>query len=213
MAKSRPIVRSFKKRFAREAVEHVRAGGHAVLWEEGGRARATLLFRAPEDPNTDFGAWAVYDFGRSRWDVHSRGPFKGLASVRVPRDCHWIVKRRAERDSIHPGPTRRIAFDCTGCASCCKDNEVILEEVDLARFRDAGRSDLLKYPLAKKRSDGKLVLTLLPSKRCRHLDREERCEIYDVRPNACSEFPIGSECCLYAREEELKSYDGLAPGA
>lgn len=208
----RPIVRSFKRKFAKEAAAHVRKGGHAVIWDSGPRPRAQLLFPKPaEGDEDDFGAWAVYDFGKFRWDVHHRGLFKGLASVRVPRDCHWIVKRRVERDSIHRGTRRRVSFDCTKCAACCKDNEVILQDADIERFRKAGRGDLAKRPWAKRRSDGKLVLTLLPSKRCRHLRRDNKCGIYEIRPHSCSEFPMGSECCLYAREVEMKAYDGLAP--
>jgi Fe-S-cluster containining protein len=71
--------------------------------------------------------------------------------------------------------------------------------------------DVVKHPFAKKRSDGKLELTLLPSKRCRHLDAGNACGIYELRPNACRDFPVGSECCLYAREDTYDEYDGVAP--
>ena len=60
-------------------------------------------------------------------------------------------------------------------------------------------------------SEGRLVLTLLPNKRCHHLKRDNRCGIYELRPHPCSEFPAGSECCLYAREDVLDVYDGLKP--
>jgi len=209
--RERPIVRSFKQRYAKDAAAWVRSGGHAVVWN--GSRRAVLVFSTPaEGDEEDFGAWAVYDFGKSRWDVHDSGPFAGLASTIVPRECLWIVRRRTERDSEHEGPRRPIAFDCTKCAACCRDNEVILGDVDLERFAKAGRDDLTKPPFAKRRKDGKTVLTLLPTKDCRHLGRDNRCGIYEIRPNSCSEFPMGSECCLYAREDGLKVYDGIAPG-
>lgn len=145
----RPIVRSFKPKFVKEAAAHVRAGGHAVVWETD--KRAVLVFRTPaEDDPDDFGAWAVYDLAKSRWNTHDSGPFKGLSSILVPRDCHWIMKRRAERDSIHPGPTRKVAFDCTKCAACCQDNEVIMQDEDLQRFKDGGRPDLAKAPFVKR---------------------------------------------------------------
>ena len=205
----RPVVRSFKKRFAREAAAWVRSGGHAVVWEEERRAR--LVFPTPKDEQ-DIHAWAVYDFGKSRWEVHEGGTFDGLASTRVPRDCLWIVERRVERDSAHAGPKRTVSFDCTTCAACCRANEVILNDADVARFRDAGRPELVRRPFARRREDGRLVLTLLPDGRCRHLSTRNRCAIYELRPEPCSEFPMGSECCLYAREEEKKAYDGVAPG-
>jgi Fe-S-cluster containining protein len=207
---SRPVVRSFKRRFAEEAAKWVRAGGHAVVWD--GDRRARLVFREPKPGDEeDLGAWAVYDFGKRRWVVHEGGSFDGLASTIVPKNCLWIVERRAERDSVHETPRREVSFDCTKCAACCRENEVLLFEPDLDRFRRAGRDDLEKPPHAIRRKDGHLVLTLLPDGRCRQLDEKGRCGIYELRPAACSEFPMGSECCLYAREDAFQSYDGAPP--
>jgi uncharacterized protein len=206
----RPLVRSFTSKFVREAAAHVRAGGHAVVWEK--KNRAVLVFEKPAEGNDeDFGAWAVYDMGKWRWKVPTTGALKGLATTLVPRDCLWIVKRRAERDSIHPGHTRKIAFDCTKCAACCQDNEVVLLEEDIARFKKGGRPEYAKAPYAKRHKDGRIILTLLESKRCRHLEKSNRCGIYELRPHACSEFPMGSECCLFAREDVLNLHDGLLP--
>ncbi|HEY8073307.1 MAG TPA: YkgJ family cysteine cluster protein [Labilithrix sp.] len=195
-------------RFSREAAAWVRSGGHAVVWEQPKRAR--LYFQRPETDD-DPGAWAVYDFGKSRWELHEGGPFDGLASARVPRSCIWIVERRVERDSEHPGPKRTVAFDCTTCAACCRTNEVFLGERDVKRFRDGGRPDLARAPFARRDADNRLVLTLLPDGRCRQLSAENRCGIYELRPDPCSDFPMGCECCLYAREEELEIYDGVPP--
>ncbi|MBX3189271.1 MAG: YkgJ family cysteine cluster protein [Labilithrix sp.] len=205
----RPVVRSFKQKYVKEAAAHVRAGGHAVVWEND--TRALLVFQKPSKENPDdFGAWAVYDMGKSRWRVHDRGTWKGLATTLVPRSCLWIVKRRSERDSVHPGPTRVLDLDCTSCAACCRDNEVFLERPDIERFEEAGRRDLMRPPFAR-RQDGRILLTLLPNKRCRHLRRDNRCGIYEIRPHACSEFPKGSECCLFAREDAFGISDGAAP--
>jgi Fe-S-cluster containining protein len=129
----------------------------------------------------------------------------------VPRDCLWIARRRAERDSVHKGSRRKVAFDCTKCAACCQDNEVILQKPDIERFKAGGRPELAKPPYAKRHRDGRIILTLLASKRCRHLETSNRCGIYDIRPHACSEFPMGSECCLFAREDILKIHDGAVP--
>jgi Fe-S-cluster containining protein len=206
----RPIVRSFKKRFTREAAAWVRAGGHAFLWENDKRVH--FVFAEPaEGDEADLGAWGVYDMGKSSWEVHERGPLKGLATTLVPRAGVWIAKRRTERDSIHAGPTRKIALDCTTCAACCCDNEVILQKSDIARFAAGGRPELGKPPYARRRNDGRVVLTLLANKRCRHLAKDNRCGIYALRPSPCSEFPAGSECCLFAREDGLALYDGVRP--
>jgi uncharacterized protein len=206
----RPLVRSFQPKYVKEAAAHVRAGGHAVVWEK--KDRAVLVFGKPEEgDDDDFGAWAVYDMGKWRWKVEKTGALRGLATTLVPRDCLWIVRRRTERDAIHPGSKRKVAFDCTRCAACCQDNEVILQEADIARFKQAGRGELAKPPYAKRHKDGRIILTLLDSKRCRHLAKDNRCSIYEIRPHPCSEFPMGSECCLFAREDILKIHDGAIP--
>ncbi len=206
---TRPIVRSFNARFVSAAAAHVRAGGHAVVWEAPRRAR--LYFPRPADGDeSDLGWWAVLDLGKLRWDLATRAPFRGLGTALVPRAQNDIVARWIERDSAWPGTTRTVAFDCLACGACCRDNFVTLLAPDVERFVAAGRADLTRPPLARKKN-GKLSLVLLRSKDCRFLGEDNRCGIYTIRPDACSEFPVGSECCLYAREEELGLYDGLAP--
>ena len=73
---------------------------------------------------------------------------------------------------------------------------------DRARFRKAGRADLLEKPYSRRNKDGKLVLTLTRERRCKHLARDNKCGIYAIRPDACSMFPAGSECCIYSRSDE-----------
>jgi uncharacterized protein len=208
----RPVVRSFHARFSKECADHVRAGGHGVYWPE--KARALLVQPIPDDANpSDLSLFSILDIGKKRWQVETTGPFKGLVTCLVPRAEHWIVNRRAERDSGFRGPRKKTELDCLKCGACCKDNEVVLFKEDVARFQEGGRPDLLKPPFSR-RTDGKLVLTLLPkSDRCHHLKRDNKCGIYTIRPDACSSFPVASECCLFARESELGIVDGIAPEA
>ena len=105
------------------------------MWD--GSRKVTFVFPEPEeDDPDDFGLWGIYDMGKWRWKLEASGPLKGLATSPVPRDCFWIARRRAERDSIHEGPTRKIAIDCTKCAACCQDNEVLLQPEDIKRLKD-----------------------------------------------------------------------------
>ncbi len=202
----RPIVRAFAERFAENAARHVRAGGHAVILDA--HERATLVFSRPKrgDVN-DLGLWSVLDLGKQRWGVAQKGALRGLAFLRIPDDSTDIVRRRAERDSIFPGATRTLALDCLACGACCKDNEVVLLEKDVARFRRAGLAKLLHAPWSR-RKDGRVVLTLRANKRCHHLHRDNTCGIYADRPGACRDFPPASECCLFSREDELGITDG-----
>jgi len=201
----RPIVRSYKWPHLERAASWVKAGGHAVVWISPRKAR--LVFARPrKGDESDLGWWSALDLGRSEFSVARRGPFSGMAFIRVPHDCYGIVRERVARDSSHPGATREMQLDCLACAACCKDNNVEIEEPDLERFASAGRADLARPPYAR-RDDGKIVLVLRKDKRCKHLADDNRCGIYAIRPDACSTFPAGSECCLSAREEELGIVD------
>jgi hypothetical protein len=184
----------------------VQAGGHAVVWLSTRKAR--LVFPRPREGNDfDLGRWSVLDLGRSDYRVATRGAFAGMAYLRVPHDCYSIVRERIVRDSVHPGPTREVMLDCLACAACCKDNRVELDDEDVTRFERAGRAELARPPYAR-RENGTIVLLLRRDKRCKHLGEQNQCAIYEIRPNACSTFPPGSECCLSAREEEKGIVDG-----
>jgi Fe-S-cluster containining protein len=207
MRVARPVVRNFKWPFLQEAASWVRAGGHAVVWLSPRKARLVFTKPAPDDEH-DMGYWSALDMAQTEYAVAKRGPFQGMAFVKVPHDCYSIVRARVVRDSIHPDPTREIELDCLACGACCKDNRVELDDKDIARFEEAGRGDLARAPYAK-RDDGAVILVLRRDKRCKHLKDDNKCGIYAIRPDACSTFPVGSECCLSSREEELDVVDGL----
>src|SRR5438046_7046555 len=136
----RPIVRQFKAAFAKEAARHVRGGGHAVVWESEKRARLVLPLPKKGDEH-DLGVWSIMDLGKWRWRKVESGPMRGLATMIVPQDCFDIVRHRAERDSIFEGTTREVDFDRLACGACCKDNEVVLYDVDARRFKKGERDD------------------------------------------------------------------------
>ena len=206
MIVERPVVRSFKAAFAREAASWVRRGGHAIVWLSPRKAR--LVFARPkEGDEEDLGYWSALDLGKSEYTVATSGALAGLACISVPHDCYRIVRERIVRDSIYADPRRKLDLDCLACGACCKDNRVQLGTQDIERFERAGRGELAKPPYAK-REDGTVILVLRRDKRCKHLGDDNCCGIYVLRPDACSQFPVGSECCLSAREEELGIVDG-----
>lgn len=204
----RPVVRSFQKKFIRECAAWVRAGGHAILWESPKRATFVIPRPDPDDP-MDFGRWSLLDMDKTRYGIVRRGPLRGLATSPVEEDMFDFVRERATRDSVHRGPLRTMDLDCLECGACCKRNEVILERVDERRFVRAERPELLRRPYTRRNRDGKLRLTLLKNGDCRHLGKDNKCAVYAFRPDACSQFPPGSECCLFSREDELGIFDGL----
>lgn len=205
----RPVVRSFKKRFLANAIAWVRAGGHAVVWET--ETKALLVLPKPNrDDDADLARWSLMDLDLHRWTEPTRGPLRGLAFRRLPEELHDIVRNRAKRDAVHPGPKRVLRLDCLECGACCRNNEVILEDEDLPRFEQAGVAHLAKAPYARRDRDGRVILRLAKNGDCKHLGKDNACAIYVARPNACRDFPAGSECCLFARYEERGIVDGDA---
>ncbi len=203
----RPVVRSFREPFLEEARAWVHAGGHAVVRLAPRKSR--LVFPRPrKGDDHDLGWWSVLDMGRLTYKVARPGTlFAGMAYIPVPHDCYAIIHDRVVRDSIHPGPRRALTLDCLECGACCRDNRVELEDQDIERFEKAGRGELARRPYAR-RQDGAVVLILAKNKDCQHLAADNKCGIYALRPDACSHFPVGSECCLSAREEEMGIVDG-----
>jgi len=199
-AYARPVVRSFARRFASECAAWVRAGGHGVLWHSPERARLVVP-RFRKGDLHHLGRWAILDLGKSTYGVPKKGPFRGLVTTPVPSDTLEIVREWAERDAQHEGPRRTIHLDCRACGACCRDNEVILERADFPRFRRGGVTPITR------RKNGVVMLRVLGNGKCAHLGRGNACQIYEARPNACRDFPPASECCLFAREEELGIVD------
>lgn len=201
---ARPVVRSFHPEFARDCAAWVRAGGHAVLWETPERARLVVGHFDKKDLQA-LDRWAILDLGKPTYHVVKRGPFRGLVTTPVPDDALDVVRERVLRDSRYARPRRTMNLECQECAACCKSNDVTLLKKDRQRLRRG------KIQVKTRREDGKLMLKVLSNGNCQKLQRDNSCGIYKYRPDACREFPVGSECCLFAREEELGITDGLPP--
>jgi Fe-S-cluster containining protein len=203
----RPVWRKFRARWLARAATHVRRGGHAVIERDDGGVE--LLLGVGEDGKiTELGLWSVLAIEQQRWRRVKDGPAKGLASVKVRDAFGGSVVDWCDRDSVHAGSTRRIELDCLECGACCHQSNVVLDEDDFARWREAGRKDLFDKAYLKKKN-GRVTLRFLENGRCRNLGRDNKCGIYAIRPDNCSVFVVGSECCLAAREDTLKIRDGL----
>lgn len=203
----RPVWRQFRARWIARAAAHVRRGGHAVVERDDGGVE--LLLGVDDDGNiTELGRWSILAIEQQRWRRVKEGPAAGLATTRVREPYEGSVLDWCDRDSIHEGATRTIHLDCLACGACCHDSNVLLDEADFDRWRQAGRKDLLGRAYLK-RADGKVTLRFAASGRCQNLGRDNKCAIYTIRPDNCSAFVVGSECCLAAREDTLKIRDGL----
>lgn len=203
---SRPVWRHFLRKYASDAAAFVRAGGAAALVGRGDRVDA--LVEMKRGKLTELAEWALLAVEQPRWRRVASGPARGLALARISPDYAGSVLDWCDRDAVWPGPQRRLTLDCLACAACCNDMNVVLDGDDIARWSEAGRSDLHGRAYVRRKRDGHLVLRLHDSGRCLHLRRDKKCGIYALRPDNCSAFVVGSEACLAAREETLGLRDG-----
>lgn len=203
----RPVWRSFRPQFLKEAVRHVRAGGFSAVVFGEDRIKL-LLPRERSGELTVPALWVLLAIDMRRWGYAKAGPAKGIAAAWVKTDeDRAIVREWCDRDAKHPGPTRQMRLDCLACGVCCTFNRVVLEPEDYRRWRKAGRADLGGRAYTRT-SKGHVVLKLTKTQACLHLDeRTKKCGIYELRPFNCREFPVASEPCLSAREESLGVFD------
>lgn len=78
--------------------------------------------------------------------------------------------------------------DCLACANCCKTTPAIVERSDVKRIAKylgiSPKGFIRKYLLED--LNGELVIQRVP---CTFLNEDNTCEIYEVRPKACREYP------------------------
>ncbi|MDB3906844.1 YkgJ family cysteine cluster protein [Crocinitomicaceae bacterium] len=79
-------------------------------------------------------------------------------------------------------------IDCLKCANCCKTTSPIFRDVDIQRISKKLKMSPEKFEKAylRKDEDKDWVLQTAP---CTFLQPDNSCFIYDIRPQACREYP------------------------
>lgn len=80
-------------------------------------------------------------------------------------------------------------IDCLDCAHCCKTTSPIFKERDIQRIAKSQRMSISRFSqqYLKRDDDGDWVLKTAP---CSFLETDTNaCSIYEVRPQACREYP------------------------
>lgn len=206
----RPVWRSFKEKWLKNAAIWVRSGGCALVWRQTAQKQPSAWMLLPMEPDgtmTEFPYWAMMAVYRENFSPILRGTAKGLAWSRVQHCYEHEVESWCERDSMYEASSREVSFDCLECGACCTKNRVVLDDDDFARFREAGRDELQRKPWVRTVKGVKLM-SLEPNGRCVHLHNDNKCGIYEMRPDNCRWFPVGTEPCLIARREEHGWVDG-----
>ena len=78
--------------------------------------------------------------------------------------------------------------DCLACGNCCKTTPAIIERSDVKRIakflRITPKGFIRKYLLED--INGEMMIQSVP---CTFLNPDNTCQIYEVRPKACREYP------------------------
>ncbi len=97
-----------------------------------------------------------------------------------PKNFDYIMKE------IHHEVFSNI--DCLSCANCCKTTSPIITEKDIKRISKFLRIKAVKFieKYLKKDTDDHWMFKQTP---CVFLNEDNYCQIYEVRPKACREYP------------------------
>lgn len=102
------------------------------------------------------------------------------------------LKRRKSKDldqTFHDAHDQVFhEVDCLKCANCCKTTSPIFRDVDIQRIARKLKVNVSTFEelYLMKDDEGDWVLQELP---CHFLGSDNKCFIYDVRPQACREYP------------------------
>ena len=79
-------------------------------------------------------------------------------------------------------------MDCLSCANCCKTTSPIFRDADINRLAKylKMKSGAFAEKYLKLDEDNDYVLQKSP---CSFLNEDNTCQVYDVRPLACREYP------------------------
>lgn len=201
----RPVWHRFGERHLAKAAAYARSGGGALVVADDGAIR--MLFALEDDDIPELFLWAILDLEKRKWTRVKDGVAQGLGQSLIPTLKRWVAERWMERDGSRPGPVTTIVLDCLACGACCHGSKVVLDPDDLVRWKRAGRPELARSPHVK-RINGKMLMPMTTKDGpCKHLQGDNKCDIYALRPFNCSAFPAGAEPCLGTREDTLGIVD------
>ena len=102
-----------------------------------------------------------------------------------------IIKKKPKNlddkfQSAHQKAFQKI--DCLECANCCKTTSPLFRDIDVTRIAKKLKCSTKEFEknYLKRDEDNDLVLQTAP---CTFLNDDNSCSIYDIRPQACREYP------------------------
>lgn len=159
---------------------------------EGKLSRAVLLFmarvchcRTPKD-NPDLGALYRIKLGLPREN-------KG---VRVSNKRE--VPSTATENEF---PKEELTYTCDQCGACCRTFCVRVSERDAEREPRIRNESIELQPWIQTRTWKYQIFPLPFHTGCCFLKPDNRCSVYETRPELCRDFQPGSDACQIARKE------------
>jgi Fe-S-cluster containining protein len=99
------------------------------------------------------------------------------------------AKQRQLDEKFHPAHQQEFAkMDCLTCANCCKTTSPIFRDADIRRIAKHLRMKEAQFINAYLKMDEESDYVLKQSP-CHFLGADNKCDIYEVRPLACREYP------------------------
>ena len=102
----------------------------------------------------------------------------------------WKKKRPSDLDEkFHKAHEQAFqTIDCLDCANCCKTTSPIFRDVDVRRISSKLKISEAKFIRDHLRMDEDQDW-VLNSSPCFFLGEDNKCSIYEFRPQACREYP------------------------
>lgn len=118
------------------------------------------------------------------WKAKAKGEFKTNLAFLKSMPKHKSTDRIVS--DFHEAVFKKV--DCLKCANCCKTTPALVTRPDAKRIAKhlsiPPKTFIRKYLMED--IDGELMIARVP---CTFLNEDNTCQIYEVRPQACREYP------------------------
>jgi Fe-S-cluster containining protein len=116
-------------------------------------------------------------------------------------------------DSIVQEETERVVaqIDCTTCGNCCRTLQIIVDSNDIARLAKRLNTTSREFSRRYVKTDPLDQTKHFASTPCKFLGSDNRCTVYEDRPQACRDFPYLHADKFRSRALTMLSNVGMCP--
>lgn len=136
---------------------------------------------------------SILEDWRQNAESHDDDNYTFLRSLKSHPDCD-----RVDEVANHLHEQAFQIVDCTRCANCCKSLQAKFNDEDIQRISnhlDMSPDEFVDEYLEKDKEGAFRIRT----KPCPFLGEDDRCTIYDIRPEVCRAYPYTNKKGLVFR--------------